>query len=228
MKGGCRVRILIVEDERRLASIIQRGLCEENYSVDNAYDGEEAQYMINNTHYDLVILDIMLPVKDGIAICRETRIRKNNVPILMLTAKDSVEDKVKGLDCGSDDYLVKPFAFSELLARVRALLRRNVSTRSVKLQVNNLVMDTLSHEVWRGSRKIDLAGKEYSILEYFMRHPNLVLSRTMLEENAWNYDYDSSSNVIDVYIRHIRSKIDEPGDASLIQTIRGAGYKLRL
>src|SRR5208283_4154906 len=147
--------------------------------------------------------------------------------IMMLTARDSVEDKVKGLDCGSDDYLVKPFAFSELLARVRALLRRDVSTRSVKLQVNDLVMDTLSHEVWRGQRKIDLAGKEYSILEYFMRHPNLVLSRTRLEENAWNYDYDSSSNVIDVYIRHIRSKIDEPGETSLIQTLRGTGYKLR-
>ena len=222
------MRVLVVEDERRLAGIVKRGLLEEGYSVDAVYDGEEAEFAAENTPYDLIILDIMLPKKDGIAVCRDLRAKNNNTPILMLTARDTVEDRVKGLDSGADDYLIKPFAFSELLARIRALLRREASPRNPKLQVGELVIDTLTREAWRGQRKIELTTKEYSILEYFMRHPNVVITRTMLEENAWDYEFDSMSNVIDVYMRRLRRKIDEDGEESLIQTVRGAGYRLRL
>jgi DNA-binding response OmpR family regulator len=221
------MRLLVVEDERRLAGIIKRGLIEEGYSVDAAYDGEEAQYMAETTPYDAIILDIMLPKKDGIAVCKELRQQRVNTPILMLTARDTVEDRVKGLDAGADDYLVKPFAFSELLARVRALLRREALSKTPRVQVGDLVMDTLTREVWRGERKIELTVKEYSILEYFMNHPNMVITRTMMEENAWDYEYDSMSNVIDVYIRRLRRKIDNDAEDSLIQTVRGAGYRLK-
>lgn len=227
MESKESMRILVVEDERRLAAIIKRGLLEDGYSVDNAYDGEEALYMAETTPFDLIVLDIMLPRKDGIAVCRDLRAKKINVPILMLTARDSVEDRVKGLDSGADDYLVKPFAFSELLARVRALLRREAVSRTQKLQAGDLVIDTLTREIRRGDRNIELTAKEYSILEYFMRRPNVVVTRTMLEENAWNYEFDSISNIIDVYIRRLRSKIDNAGEESLIQTVRGAGYRLR-
>ncbi len=225
--GGTTMRVLVVEDERRLASIIKRGLLEEGYSVDTAYDGEEAQYMAETTAYDIIVLDIMLPKKDGVAVCKELRDNKMNAPILMLTAKDSVEDKVRGLDSGADDYMVKPFAFSELLARIRALLRREASSKTSRLNVGDLVMDTLTREVWRGSKKVELTSKEHSILEFFMRHPNMVITRTMLEENAWDYEFDSLSNIIDVYIRRLRSKIDGKGEDSLIQTVRGAGYRLK-
>jgi len=221
------MRVLVVEDDRRLAGILKRGLLEEGYSVDNAYDGEEAQFMAENTPYDVVILDIMLPRKDGITVCRELRAKKVNTPILMLTARDSVEDRVIGLDSGADDYQVKPFAFTELFARVRALLRREALPKTSRLQVGDLAMDVLSHEVWRGQRKIDLTAKEYSILEYFMRRPNTVITRTMLEENAWDYAFDGISNVIDVFVRRIRQKIDDDAGESLIQTLRGVGYRLR-
>ncbi|MFH1382337.1 MAG: two-component system response regulator RppA [Chloroflexota bacterium] len=221
------MRILVVEDERRLAAIVKRGLIEEGYSVDTVYDGEEAEYMAETTAYDLIVLDIMLPKKDGIAVCHDLRAKKVNTPVLMLTAKDTVEDRVKGLDSGADDYLVKPFAFSELLARVRALLRREALSKTSRIEVGNLVLDTLSREAWRGQRKIELTTKEYSILEYFMRHPNMVITRTMIEENAWDYEFDSMSNIIDVYIRRLRRKIDDEGGDSLLQTIRGAGYRLR-
>ena len=221
------MRVLVVEDERRLAGIIKRGLIEENYSVDTAYDGEDAQFMAETTPYDVIVLDIMLPRKDGLAVCQELRTKRVNTPILMLTARDTVEDRVKGLDSGADDYLVKPFAFSELVARVRALLRREALSKTAKLQVGDVTMDTLTREVLRGDRTIELTAKEYSILEYFMRHPNMVVTRTMLEENAWNYEFDSMSNIIDVYIRRLRRKLDEEGRDSLIQTIRGAGYRLR-
>jgi heavy metal response regulator len=217
----------VVEDERRLASITKRGLLEEGYSVDTAYDGEEGQYMAETTPYDLIILDIMLPKKDGITVCQELRAKKVNTPILMLTAKDSIEDRVRGLDSGADDYLVKPFAFGELLARVRALLRREALSKTPKLQVGDLVIDTLTREAWRGQRKIEMTTKEYTILEYFMRHPNLVITRTMIEENAWDYEFDSISNIIDVYVRRLRRKIDDEGQESLIQTVRGAGYRMR-
>ena len=221
------MRVLVVEDERRLAGILKRGLLEEGYSVDVAYEGEEAQYAAESTPYDLIILDIMMPKKDGIAVCRDLRAKKVNTPILMLTARDAVEDRVKGLDSGADDYMVKPFAFSELLARVRALLRREAAPRTARLQAGELVMDTLTREAWRKQKKIELTTKEYSILEYFMRHPNAVVTRTMLEEHAWDYEMDVESNVIDVYIRRLRRKIDEDGEDSLIQTVRGAGYRLK-
>jgi DNA-binding response OmpR family regulator len=221
------VRILVVEDERRLCNIIRRGLLEEGYAVDVAYDGEDGQYLAETTAYDLVILDIMLPGKDGVEICQELRLERMNVPLLMLTAKDTVEDRVKGLDAGADDYLVKPFAFDELLARIRALLRREALSKSPRLQLGDLILDTLSREAWRGQRKIELTSKEYVILDYFMRHPNMVITRRMLEEHAWDYEFDSISNLIDVYIRRLRRKIDKRDEVSLIQTVRGAGYRLR-
>jgi len=221
------MRILLVEDERRLANIIRRGLLEEAYSVDNAYDGEEAEYLAETTPYDLIILDIMIPRKDGFTVCRELRAKSVNTPILMLTAKDTVQDRVKGLDSGADDYQVKPFAFAELLARIRALLRRESVSRSPEIRVGELLMDPSTRELKKGDRKIELTAKEYSIMEYLMRHPNLLITRTMIEENAWNYEFDGASNIIDVFIRRLRSKIDGDGEESLIQTVRGAGYRLR-
>ncbi|MFP3880069.1 MAG: response regulator transcription factor [Dehalococcoidia bacterium] len=221
------MRILVVDDDRRLCAVIKRGLVEEAYSVDIAYDGDEGEYLAETNPYDLIILDIMLPNKDGIAICYELRAKKINTPILMLTAKDTIEDRVRGLDTGADDYLVKPFAFSELLARLRALLRREGLPKSAELQVGDLTLNTLSRQIWRGQQPVELTTKEYVILEYFMRHPNVVVTRTMIEEHAWDYDFDSLSNLVDVYIRRIRRKIDNEGENSLIQTVRGAGYRLK-
>ena len=222
------MRILVVEDSRRLAGIIRRGLQEDAYAVDNAYDGEEARYMAETTPFDLIVLDIMLPKKDGVTVCRELRAKGISTPILMLTAKDTIEDKVTGLDSGADDYLVKPFAFIELMARIRALLRREALPKTPKIQVGELSMDVQTREVWRGQRKIELTAKEYAILEYFMRRPNVVVTRTMLGENVWDYEFDGISNIIDVYVRRLRRKIDEDGQGSLIQTLRGAGYRLRV
>jgi len=222
------MRILVVEDSRRLAGIIKRGLLGEGYAVDNAYDGEEAEYMAETTPFDVIVLDIMLPKKEGVAVCRDLRAKGVNIPILMLTAKDRVEDKVTGLDSGADDYLVKPFAFAELLARLRALLRREVLPKTQKLQVGDLALDPQSREVWRDGSRVDLTAKEYAILEYFLRHPNAVVTRTMLGESVWNYEFDGISNIIDVYVRRLRRKIDLDGQDSLIQTVRGAGYRLRV
>ena len=221
------MRILIVDDDRRLCAIIKRGLLEEGYAVDLAYDGEEGEYLAEVNPYDLIILDIMLPGKDGIQICNELRARRVNTPILMLTAKDAVEDRIRGLDTGADDYLVKPFAFSELLARIRALLRRDGMSRSPELKVGDLTLDTITRHVRRGQRSIELTTKEYVVLEYLMRHPDAVVTRTMIEEHAWDYDFDSLSNLVDVYINRLRRKIDNKGEESLIQTVRGAGYRLR-
>jgi len=221
------MRILVVDDDRRLCAVVKRGLLEEAYAVDVAYDGEEGEYLAEVNPYDLIILDIMLPKKDGLAVCRELRAKGINTPILMLTAKDAVEDRVKGLDTGADDYLVKPFAFSELLARVRALLRREALSKSPELKVGDLTLNTLTRQAWRGNRPIELTTKEYTILEYLMHHPNAVITRTMIEEHAWDYDFDSLSNLVDVYIRRLRRKIDNEGEESLIQTVRGAGYRLR-
>jgi DNA-binding response OmpR family regulator len=221
------MRILVVEDDRRLSSIIKRGLIEEGYAVDAVFDGEDGEYFAETTSYDLVILDIMLPKKDGFQVCRNLRQKKINIPILMLTAKDAIEDRVSGLDAGADDYLVKPFAFNELFARIRALLRRESLAKTPKLLVGELSMDTLSREVWYKGNLIELTNKEYIILEYFMRHPNMVISRTMLENHAWDYEFDSISNLIDVYIRKLRRKIGGDGD-SPIQTVRGAGYRLKV
>jgi len=221
------MRILVVDDDRRLCAVIKRGFLEEAYAVDLAYDGEEGEYLAEVNPYDLIILDIMLPNKDGIEVCYELRAKRINTPILMLTAKDTVEDRVRGLDTGADDYLIKPFAFNELLARVRALLRREGISRSPELRVGDLTLNTLTRQVWRGQRLIELTTKEYVILEYFIRHPNVVVTRTMIEEHAWDYDFDSLSNLVDVYIRRLRRKIDNEREDSLIQTVRGAGYRLK-
>ena len=221
------MRILIVDDDRRLCAIIKRGLLEEAYAVDLAYDGEEGEYLAEVNPYDLIILDIMLPSKDGTEVCHELRAKGVNTPVLMFTAKDAVEDRVRGLDTGADDYLVKPFAFNELLARIRALLRRDGISRSPELKVGDLTLDTLTRHVRRGERSIELTTKEYVVLEYLMRHPDAVVTRTMIEEHAWDYDFDSLSNLVDVYVNRLRRKIDNKGEESLIRTVRGVGYRLR-
>ncbi len=221
------VRILIVDDDVRLCSIIERGLTEEGYAVDVAHDGEEGQYYAEISDYDLVVLDIMMPKIDGLTVCRNLRVAQSDVPILMLTAKDAVADRVDGLDTGADDYLVKPFAFDELVARVRALTRRHAPTRSTELALGDLALDTVTRRVRRGDRAIELTTKEYAVLEYMLRNPGAVITRGMIEEHAWNNDFDSVSNLVDVYIRRLRSKIDIEGKESLIETVRGAGYRLR-
>ena len=221
------MRVLVIDDDRRLCGIIKRGLLEEGYAIDVAYDGEEGEQLTEANPYDLIILDVMMPRKDGIEVCRDLRSNRVNTPILMLTAKDAVEDRVRGLDAGADDYLVKPFAFNELLARIRALLRREGTFKSPKLQVGDLALDTATREVRRGQRAIELTAKEYTIIEYFMRHPNMVITRTMIEEHAWDYEFDSISNLVDVYIRRLRRKIEGDNEESLIQTVRGAGYRLK-
>ena len=220
------MRILVVEDERRIAAFIKRGLEEERYAADVAYDGEEALDWADVVEYDLIVLDVLLPKKDGIQVCRELRSHGSKVPILMLTARDAIEDRVQGLDSGADDYLVKPFAFQELLARLRALLRRSGAVKTTRLQVGDLALDTLTHRATRGGRAIELTAREYALLEFLMRHPGQVLSRTQIAEHVWDYDFFSTSNVVDVYIRYLRRKIDLDSDVKLIKTVRGAGYKI--
>jgi len=220
------MRILVVDDDQKLCDVLKRGLEEETYAVDCVYNGDDGEYYAENSPYDLIILDIMLPKKSGIDVCRALRKKKIHTSILMLTAKDAVEDRVRGLDTGADDYLIKPFAFSELLARVRALLRRDGASKTSELNVGDLVLDTSTREVRWKQKPLDLTAKEYAILEYMMRHPNAVISRTMIEEHAWNYDFDSMSNLVDVFIRRIRLKIDPEQGKNIIQTIRGAGYRI--
>lgn len=220
------MRILVVEDERRITAFIKRGLEEERYAVDVAYDGEEALDWAAVVDYDLIVLDVLLPKKDGIEVCRELRAQGNKVPILMLTARDAIEDRVRGLDSGADDYLVKPFAFQELVARIRALLRRSGEIKTTRLQVGDLALDTLTHRASRGGRVIELTAREYALLEFLMRHPGQVLSRTQISEHVWNYDFFTTSNVVDVYIRYLRRKIDKGFEVKLLQTVRGVGYKI--
>jgi heavy metal response regulator len=220
------MRILVVEDERRIAAFIKRGLEEEHYAVDVAYDGEEALDWAAVVDYDLIVLDVLLPKKDGIQVCRELRAQGNRVPVLMLTARDAIEDRVRGLDSGADDYLVKPFAFQELLARIRALLRRSGEIKTTRLQVGDLVLDTITHQATRSGRIIELTAREYALLEFLMRHPSQVLSRTQIAEHVWNYDFFTTSNVVDVYIRYLRRKIDKGFKVKLLQTVRGVGYKI--
>lgn len=220
------MRILIVDDDHKLCDVLKRGLEEESYSVDCVFNGEDGEYYAENTPYDLILLDIMMPKKDGIDVCKSLRRKKINTFILMLTAKDAVEDRVKGLNTGADDYLIKPFSFDELLARVRALLRRDGVLKTSELKVGDLLLNTITHEVRWKEQRLDLTTKEYSILEYFMRHPDAILTRTMIEEHAWNYDLDSISNLVEVYIRRIRQKIDPEQGKKIIQTIRGAGYRI--
>lgn len=221
------MRILIVEDEKPLADILKKGLEEEGYAVDVAYSGEDGQYLAENEPSDLMILDIMLPVIDGITILKN--IRKGGImnPVLMLTARDAIADKVSGLDSGADDYLTKPFAFEELLARTRTLLRRNSVVKTSIIMIKNLALDTATHEVKRGGKSIPLSAKEYSLLEYMTLNRNIVLSRTALTEHLYDRDFDLDSNVIDVFINRLRNKIDRGFDEKLILTLRGAGYMLR-
>lgn len=228
MRREACVRLLLVEDQAKIASFIKRGLEEEHYAVDVVANGEDALAMRDVTAYDLLILDIMLPGIDGLDVCRQLRRRRDAVPILMLTARSSIEDRVSGLDTGADDYLAKPFAFAELLARVRALLRRQDAVKSALLQVADLTLDTASHEVSRAGRTVDLASKEYAVLEYLMRRAGQVVTRTMLLEAVWDYDFDPGSNVVDVYIRYLRRKMDDPYPVKLLETVRGSGYRLRI
>lgn len=222
------MRVLLVEDEPKMAAFIKRGLAENAYSVDVAQDGEEGHEWARTFAYDYIILDLMLPKLDGLQLCRRLRSEGNRARILMLTAKDTVEDRVLGLDAGADDYLVKPFAFQELLARLRALVRRNVEQQGVRLQAGDLSLDLITHQATRQGRTHDLSTKEFALLEFLMRHPNQVLSRTVLGEHVWGYDFFHQSNVVDVYIRYLRRKIDEPYCVKLIQTIRGTGYRLEV
>ena len=221
------MHVLVVEDERKIAAYVKRGLEEQGYAVDTAFTGREALDWAEAVAFDLIVLDILLPELDGLAVCRELRRRGVATPVLILTARDAIDDRVAGLDAGADDYLVKPFALKELLARLRALTRRAADgPKSAVLQVADLTLDTLTHRVRRGGRPIELTAKEYSVLECLMRVPDRVLTRTMIAEHVWNYDEFNQSNVVDVYIRNLRRKIDDAFDLKLIQTIRGAGYRL--
>ena len=220
------MRILLVEDEPDVAGFIKQGLKQENFAVDVAGDGESALHMAELNPYDLLILDIGLPGKDGISVCRELRNRRRGVPIIMLTARCEVGDRIKGLDSGADDYLGKPFAFDELMARIRALLRRGRTDKSSVLKVADLELDQLRHTVRRAGKTIELTRKEYALLEYLMINVNLVLTRTMISEHIWDANFDSETNVIDVYINYLRRKIDHGRKRSLIRTIRGVGYTL--
>jgi len=220
------MKILVVEDEKRVAQFIQKGLKEEGHAVDCAYDGEEGGFLAEVNEYDLVILDLMLPKKNGVAVCREIRERGVATPVLMLTALDSVEDKVRGLDAGADDYLTKPFAFEELLARVRALLRRSSESKAPVLKIADLELDPMSRRVTRSEQAIRLTTKEYALLEYMMRNPDRVLTRTRIGEHVWDMNFDPESNVIDVYVSHLRNKVDKGFEPPLIHTLRGQGYIL--
>jgi DNA-binding response OmpR family regulator len=221
-------RILVVEDDPRIAEFIHEGLTLEGYNVTVAGDGESGLLGVRNNRPDLVILDVVLPGLDGFEICRRLRAEGRDVPILMLTARQEVTDKVTGLDAGADDYLTKPFDFYELLARIRALLRRRpVSEIKPVLRHSDLVMDTESREVWRGRRRLRLTAKEYALLEFFLQHPRQVLTRDLIYERVWGYDFEGESNIIDVYVRYLRQKLEAGGEPRILQTVRGVGYALR-
>ena len=221
------MRLLVVEDEPRIASFIRRGLEEERHAVDVAADGDDGVWLATTNDYDVILLDILLPRKNGLAVCHELRARSVTTPILMLTAKDSVEDKVAGLNTGADDYLTKPFAFDELLARVNALARRQSLDRSPLLRVDDLTLNPITHEVRRGDATIELTNKEYALLACLMRRPGQVLTRTQIAEQIWDMTFDNESNVIDVYIRYLRKKIDAGHGRPLIHTVRGVGYTMK-
>jgi DNA-binding response OmpR family regulator len=221
------MRILVVEDEKKVAGFIKRGLEEEGLSVDLAEDGEEGVARATTGNYDLILMDVMLPKMDGLSAIKALREKNISTPILCLTAKDTVEDIVAGLDNGSDDYLTKPFAFAELVSRVKALIRRNARDRGAELVFADLRIDPVSHKVWRSDKEIDLTSKEHALLEYFMRNPNQALTRTMIAEQVWDYTFDTFTNIIDVYVNYLRKKIDRGFDTKLIHTVRGVGYMLR-
>ncbi|MBI2525778.1 MAG: response regulator transcription factor [Candidatus Rokubacteria bacterium] len=222
------MRVLVVEDERKVAGFIRQGLQEEGYTVEVAADGAVASDLIlAGPPYDLVVLDVMLPKQDGFAVLKAMRQQRIETPVLLLTARDSVPDRVAGLDLGADDYLTKPFSFEEFLARVRALLRRGQGQRAPVLRLADLTLDPATREVARGARRITLTTREYALLEYFLRHPGRVLTRPMLAEHVWGLGFDPESNIIDVYVGYLRRKIDREGERKLLQTVRGAGYVMK-
>ncbi len=221
------MRILMAEDQKDLNRIITKRLSAEGYSVDSCFDGEEALSYIEMAEYDGIILDIMMPKRDGLSVLHSLRKKGIGTPVLFLTARDAVEDRVLGLDSGADDYLVKPFAFDELIARIRAMTRKSAGNSSNIFSVADLVMDTASHTVTRGGKEIALSAKEFSLLEYLLRNKGHVLSRTMIENNLWNFDYSGGTNAVDVYIRYLRKKVDDGFEPKLIHTVRGCGYVLK-
>ncbi len=220
------MRILILEDEHRLSNNIKKGLTEDGYAVDQAFDGEEGEYLAESESYDLIILDLMLPKLDGVTVCKNLRIKGIRTPILMLTAKTKLEEKVQGLDAGADDYLTKPFAFEELKSRIRSLLRRSYNQPEPDLSIDNLTVDPKKHFVKRGEKEIKLTPKEFSILEFLLRHKDELVTRTQITEHVWDYNFDSMSNVVDVFLNTLRKKIDTGFDTKLIHTIHGVGYKI--
>ncbi len=222
------MQILVVEDEPRIAHLIRRGLVEESYAVDIASDGEQALDKVAINNYDLVILDIMLPKKDGLTVCREIRKNDTGVPILMLTARGSLEDRVTGLNSGADDYLVKPFSFEELIARVKALLRRSPQSMPVVLELDDLTVNSVTREVRRGDNSIELTAREYSLLDYLLRNQNVALSKAQIIDHVWDYNYDGISNIVETYIRYLRKKLrTSPRSKELIHTVRGYGYVMK-
>ncbi len=221
------MRILVVEDEKKVAAFVKKGLEEEGYAIDVAFDGSEGLLMALDGVHDLIILDINLPKMDGLRVLREFRKNRGKTPVLLLTVRAAIEDKVLGLDTGADDYLTKPFSFQELLARIRALLRRRGAAAPPLIQVADLTLDPARRLVFRGADKIDLSTKEFALLDYFMRHPGRVLTRTMIAEHVWDYDFDPMSNIIDVYVNYLRKKIDAGRRPKLLQTVRGVGYVLQ-
>jgi two-component system OmpR family response regulator len=221
------VRVLVVEDEPKLATLLRRGLEREGLATDVVANGEDALWRAEATEYDAIVLDVMLPGVDGFEVCQRLRAAGVASPILMLTARDAIRDRIAGLDRGADDYLTKPFSFAELLARLRALFRRGMASRSAELRVGDLRLDPATKRVWRGETEVELSAKEFAVLETFMRRPGEVLSRFELLEHAWDYEYENRSNVVDAYVRLLRKKIDRPFGAESIETVRGSGYRLR-
>ncbi len=217
----------MIEDEKKVAEFISNGLNEEGYAVDIAHDGDQGYFLATTNEYDAILLDIMLPKMDGITLCTNLRGEENHTPILMLTAKDAIKDKVRGLDAGADDYLTKPFAFEELLARIRSLLRKKYLQQKTRFQVDDLVLDTITHTATRAGSEITLSVKEYALLEYLMRNAGSVVTRTMIAEHVWDINFDTFTNVIDVYISYLRNKIDREHKTKLIHTVRGRGYVLK-
>jgi two-component system OmpR family response regulator len=220
------VRVLVAEDEVKMARAVRRGLEQEGYAVDTTLDGDEALYLASENDYDAVVLDVMLPGLDGFEVCRRLRAAGRWAPVLMLTARDTVEDRIEGLDVGADDYMVKPFAFGELLARLRALIRRGATQRPVVVRVGDLALDPAAHTVTRAGRRVQLSAREFTLLEFLMRHAGEVVTRTAILEHVWDYNYDGLSNVVDVYVGYLRRKLEQPFGRALIRTVRGVGYTL--
>jgi two-component system OmpR family response regulator len=220
--------VLVVEDEVRMASLLERGLEEEGYAVEVSADGVDGLWCASEHEFDAVVLDVSLPGIDGFEVCRQLRERGRWMPVIMLTARGEVTDRIRGLDVGADDYLMKPFSFGELAARLRALIRRGASPRPVALQVGDLRVDPIARRAWRGTVELDLSPKEFTLLEFFVRHPGELLTRTRILEHAWDFAYDGVSNVVDQYVAYLRRKIDKPFGRNDLETVRGAGYRLRI